>query len=144
MKGARAIVWILRFALGALLAYAGAVKLGHPADFATEIANYHLVPSLAPWLAVTLPGIELTLGLALAFAPREWLRSAALAAAGLLAVFTVAVTQVVARGINVSCGCFGGASGPVTVATVGRDLALLAAALALLLLTRAPRPSLRA
>jgi hypothetical protein len=52
-----------------------------------------------------------------------------------MAVFTVAVAQVTVRGINVSCGCFGGDSGPITIATVARDLGLLAAALALFLLS---------
>jgi putative oxidoreductase len=46
-----------------------------------------------------------------------------------LAVFTVAVTQVVVRGINVECGCFGGAAGPVTALTIARDVGLFAAAL---------------
>jgi hypothetical protein len=47
----------------------------------------------------------------------------------LLAVFTVAVTQVVLRGINIECGCFGGSSGTVTWLTVVRDVALFGAAL---------------
>jgi putative oxidoreductase len=59
---------------------------------------------------------------------------------GLLVVFTLAVTQAVVRGINVDCGCFGGAaSGPVTGWTIARDVGLLAAAAALSWLT--PRPA---
>jgi uncharacterized membrane protein YphA (DoxX/SURF4 family) len=127
----------LRVALGALFVYAGVLKLPDPTGFATEITNYRFLPELAPWLAATVPSIEIALGLTLIFAPKLWRRAAALAAGGLLAVFTIAVTQVVARGINVSCGCFGGNSGPVTLLTVGRDLALLAAAGAILWLERA-------
>jgi putative oxidoreductase len=142
MTPARPLALALRLGLGGLMAWAGLMKLRDPGEFANEIANYHLFPSLAPWLAVTLPAIEIVLGLALCAAPRAWLRAAALATAGLLAVFTVAVAQVVARGINVSCGCFGGTgSGPVTGLTIARDLVLLAAAIALLLLaSRPPRP----
>ena len=132
----RAVTWALQLALAALLGVAGALKLADPAAFAGEIANYRLLPSLAPYLAVTLPTVEIAIALALLVPAASWRRAAALAAFALLAVFTVAVTQVVVRGLNVSCGCFGGNSGPVTLATVARDLALLAAAAALLALGR--------
>jgi len=130
------IAFVLRIVLGGLLVVAGALKLGDPTAFANEITNYRFLPSLAPWLAATLPVIEIALGLLLVVAPIVWRRAAALAAAGLLAVFTVAVAQVVARGINVDCGCFGGNSGPVTALTVGRDLVLLAMAGAIMWLER--------
>jgi hypothetical protein len=53
-------------------------------------------------------------------------------------VFTAAVTSAVVRGINISCGCFGAGSSPVTLATVARDVILLAASLGLLALAQAP------
>ena len=128
------IAWILRLGLGVLFAWAGADKWRDPSSFATDIANYRLLPALAPWLAATLPAIELVLGLALIAAPASWRRGAALATAGLLAVFTAAIAQAVARGISIDCGCFGGASGPVTVWTILRDVALLGAAVGLLVM----------
>lgn len=124
----RSVLLLLRLSLGALFVYAGAMKLRDPGAFAVEIANYHLLPDLAPWLAVTLPSTEVVAGVSLCLAPGPWLRAAALLVGALSAVFTVAVAQVVARGINISCGCFGGDSGPVTLVTVGRDLAFLVAA----------------
>ena len=87
----------------------------------------------------TLPMIELLLGLALIVAPFAWRRGAALATAGLLAVFTAAIAQAVARGISIDCGCFGGAAAPVTVWTIARDVGLLAAAAGLLLLDQPRR-----
>jgi hypothetical protein len=51
---------------------------------------------------------------------------------GLMAIFTAAVTLVVARGINISCGCFGGHTGPISGLTIARDVALLAVAIALM------------
>jgi len=128
---------LLRLGLGGLFVFAGVAKLRDPSGFATEITNYHLLPSLAPWLAVSLPTAELAIGAALLVGTRPWLRAGALAAAALLAVFTVAVAQVVARGIDVSCGCFGSESGPVTIVTVFRDVALLASAAMLLYLSPA-------
>jgi putative oxidoreductase len=130
------VAFLLRIVLGGLLVAAGALKLGDPTAFANEITNYRFLPSLAPWLAATLPMVEIALGLLLVAAPIGWRRAAALATAGLMAVFTVAVTQVVVRGINVDCGCFGGGSGPVTGLTIARDLALLATAAAILWLER--------
>ncbi len=121
------VVLAARLVVGALFVVAGVLKLGDPTAFATEIANYRFFAELAPWLAVTLPPTEIVVGAALIVAPRTWRRAAALAAAGLLVMFTVAIAHVVRAGINVDCGCFGGNSGPVTAWTAVRDLALLAA-----------------
>ena len=132
--------WLLRLGLGGLFVLAGVLKLAQPTTFATEIVYYSFLPQLAPYLAATLPMIEIALGLALVAAPVPWRRAAALAMAGLLAVFTVAVVQAVARGINIDCGCFGGGSGPVSGWTIARDLALLAAAVAAVWLS-APKPA---
>src|SRR5438128_2638150 len=68
-EGAQAMIGalrlLLRFGLGGLLLFAGVAKLRDPSGFATEISNYHLLPSLAPWLAVALPTVELAIGGAL-------------------------------------------------------------------------------
>lgn len=123
--------WALRLGLGSLFVLTGALKLGDVTAFATEIHNYQLLPRLAPVLAATLPTIEIVLGAALLAGPRIWARAGALATTALLVVFTIAVASVVARGINITCGCFGEGSGPVTMLTVLRDVALVAAAAAL-------------
>lgn len=125
-------VALLRIGLGALFVVAGVLKLRDPAAFATEIANYRLLPSLAPYLATTLPAVEVVVGAALIVAPLAWRRAAALATMGLLVMFTIAVVYVVRSGINVDCGCFGGSSGPVTAWTIARDLGLLGAAAVIL------------
>jgi uncharacterized membrane protein YphA (DoxX/SURF4 family) len=141
MKARELFDWALRLGLGGLFIVAGVLKLRDPTEFAIEVTNYRLFPLLAPWLAVTLPPVEIVLGCALVFLPRDWRRASALAMAALLVAFTVAVTQAVGRGINVDCGCFGGGSGPVTWLTVARDLALLAAACAAWWLNRTPAPA---
>lgn len=117
-----------RVVVGGLFVVAGALKLGDPTAFATEIANYHFLPELAPWLAVTLPATEVVVGATLLLAPWRWRRAASLAAMGLLLMFLVAIVHVVRAGINVDCGCFGGNTGPVTAWTAARDLGLLALA----------------
>ena len=128
--------WLLRLALGAVLIAAGALKLRDPAAFATEVANYHLWPSLAPFVAAALPGLEIVVGAGVVFFPIGWRRPAALAALLLMVMFAVAVSAAYLRHINVNCGCFGTGGGPITGLTVLRDLALVAAAAALLVLDR--------
>jgi len=132
------IALVLRVGLGALFVWAGLLKLADPTQFAIEIGNYRLGEAWAPWLAVMLPYVEVALGAGVILLPLAWRRGAALALAGLLAVFTVAIAQAVGRGINVDCGCFGGRSGPVTPLTVARDVALLAAACAIVWIERSP------
>ena len=126
-----AVKWLTlaaRLVVGGLFVVAGALKLGDPTAFATEIANYRFLPAVAPWLAVTLPPVELVVGAALLVAPPKWRRAASLAVMGLLVMFLVGIVHVVRAGINVDCGCFGGNTGPVTAWTGVRDLALLASA----------------
>lgn len=122
----------LRAGLGALLVVAGALKLRDPGAFATEIANYQLLPALAPFLAAALPLTELLVGAALLLAPVAWRRPAALAAAVLCATFFLAVATAYARGINIECGCFGTGGGPITALTILRNVLLIGAAAALL------------
>lgn len=134
------LVWILRAVLGGLFVFAGAAKLRDPVAFAIEIGNYRLWPELAPYLAATLPAVEIACGLGLLLLPLKWRRSAALAVCGVMVAFTAAVASTLVRGINIDCGCFGGDSTPVTGLTVARDLALIAMAGGLLLLDRPGRP----
>lgn len=121
------VTWIARVVVAGLFLYAGLSKLGDPTAFAIEIDHYELLPALAPYLAVSLPVIEIVLGLALLALPPVWRRSAALACAGLMLAFTYAAGSALARGLNIDCGCFGGGSGPITWLTLVRDGALLGA-----------------
>lgn len=118
----------LRLVVSGLLAYAGVQKLLSPSTFVEQIANYQWLPALAPWAAVLLPPVELTAAVALWLPSREWRAAAACLAAGLFAIFTLAVTRAYWMDINVDCGCFGADSGAIGPLTVGRNVALTAAA----------------
>jgi uncharacterized membrane protein YphA (DoxX/SURF4 family) len=129
----------LGLALGALFVYASLDKIAQPADFARIVYHYRLIgpdrliPPLVPnLLAVTLPWIELLVGLLLAAG--VWRREAAGLAAGLLVVFLVAVGAALYRGIDIeNCGCFSvGAGGRgAGVLLLAEDTAMLAVALTL-------------
>jgi putative oxidoreductase len=117
-----------RIALGALFVYAAATKLPDMAGFAEDVANYRLIPARAvPVLGSATVGIELLAGLALltGFAAR----GAAVALSCILGAFAVALSQALLRGIDLKCGCFGGAE-QASWWTVARDLAMLAGTLA--------------
>ena len=122
-----AITWLARSVVAGLFIYAGATKLQDPGAFAVEIDHYELWPELAPYMAVSLPMLEILLGVALWVLPRVWRRSAALVCFVLMTAFTFAASAAVARGLDIDCGCFGSGSGPITWLTLLRDVALLAA-----------------
>jgi uncharacterized membrane protein YphA (DoxX/SURF4 family) len=123
---------LARVALGALFLWAAATKVPNMAVFAEEVANYRLFPAAAiPLLASATVGIEILAGLALVTGVAA--RGAALVAGGLLLAFIAALSQALVRGIDLRCGCFGGAEA-ASWATVARDVAMLVPAVAVVAL----------
>ena len=137
------ISWALRAGLAALFLYAGVAKLVDVHAFASDIANYRVVPSplIGPF-AAALPGVEIVCGLALLRAGTA--RAAALLATALVVVFTAAAAQALVRDINIDCDCFGSVRAPVTVATIVRDAVFLAAGVAAVVLAPANEKAPRA
>lgn len=84
---------------------AAAPKLRHPDSFLTALHGYRLFPewSLTP-LQYGVPVLEVGLGVALIL--YLW-RPAVLASALLFAGFTVVLGYAWARGLTLTCGCFG-------------------------------------
>ncbi len=122
---------VLGIIVGAVFIYAGALKIVDPVKFATDIANFHVLPW---WLGVRvafyLPWLEVICGLALIVG---WLRSGAVGILTALTVIFIAATVAAkVRGINLDCGCFGSATKNLSFAWhMVIDFALLAALLAL-------------
>ena len=103
--GDRRLVLFLRLALGVVFILAALPKLQDPAGFARSISHYHLVPEgTERMLALTLPPLELLVGLGLIFGVLD--AGAALLGFAMLVVFTAAIGVAVARGLDISCGCF--------------------------------------
>lgn len=100
------LVFVLRIALGLIFLAAGALKIGHTEEFASEIAGFQLLahPLIAP-LALLLPFLELMIGVYLVLG--LFTRFAAWFAAAEMAIFAGAIASAVMRGISTSCGCFG-------------------------------------
>lgn len=97
---------LLAIAVGALFVYAGILKVLDPAQSATDIANFRLLPhTAAVALALYLPWLEIFCGTALAF--RKFHGGALLLLTAMTLVFFFALVSAKARGLDISCGCFG-------------------------------------
>ena len=110
--------------MGAMLAIAGALKIGHVPALAASIAGFHVLPAavVAP-LSIVLPFVEVFVGLYLLIG--LFTRFAAYVATAQYALYAAAVASAVIRHIPADCGCFG----PNDTATadwphVGFDLVL--------------------
>lgn len=138
---------LVRIALGAVFVAAAAPKILRPDEFADSINNYHILPYfLINLSAIALPWVELLFGLFLIFGFR--VKAASLATTLLLLVFLAAIISAWARGINISCGCFGTGKGspPISWHEVVRDSLFLAMSLLTYLKRRAapvPAPASR-
>ena len=116
--------------IGALFIYAGAIKVADPARFFNDLQNYDLLPwrTASAALAFYLPWLEIVSGVGMAV-PR-FRAGAGVILSGLLVVFIGALAFAWARGLNISCGCFGETGeAPRYFLWIVRDLALLAAVL---------------
>jgi putative oxidoreductase len=123
-----------RWYLGGLFVWASWHKLAVPHDFAIDIATYEILPLvLVNVAAITLPWVEIVAGLMLLSGTR--IRAAALLVAAMMLAFMVALAAALARGLDMSCGCFasqGAENDPISWMTMLRDLGWLAMSLLVL------------
>jgi hypothetical protein len=100
-------VFIARLGLALLFAAAAAHKLRDLPTFRATLAGYRLLPArLVPALAPLLAGAELALAVALLLPATG--ADAAVAGAGLLALYSAAIATNLARGRrDIDCGCLG-------------------------------------
>jgi uncharacterized membrane protein YphA (DoxX/SURF4 family) len=121
------LLLIARLVLGGFFIYAAIDKIAHPADFAKIVYNYRILPGdLINVFALILPALELFCGIALVAGTYTLGASAILT--GMLAMFLVAVSAAIARGIKIDCGCFttsGDGAREVGMPLIYQDTALL-------------------
>lgn len=138
MRVATTAAWLAvpaRWYLGVLFVVAAWHKIAVPHSFAVDVATYDILPlALVNLTAITLPWIEVVAGLMLVAGVRT--RAAALLVTGMMLVFIGALVIALARGLDMSCGCFasqGAEEDPISWLTVLRDLGWLALSILLLL-----------
>lgn len=104
------IFWrVVAIIIGGLFVYAGAVKIVDPVEFARDIDNYKMLPwQIGVGLAFYLPWLEILAGLALITGVLH--RGGVFILTGLMFVFVIITIIAKARGLDISCGCFGHAS----------------------------------
>ncbi|RME23192.1 MAG: DoxX family membrane protein [Deltaproteobacteria bacterium] len=117
-----------RLYLGGVFVYASVHKIGDPGGFALDVATYDILPLWAVnFAALALPWCEMVAGLCLIAGFRA--RAAALACAFMMVVFMAALASALARGLDMSCGCFASSSAaendPISYLTMLRDSAWL-------------------
>lgn len=115
-----------RVLIAGLLFIAATPKLLDPASFALSVANYRLASPLGNYvIALWLPWLECVVALALLVGPPTARRGAWLLGIVLSGIFLVAVASAWLRGLDIACGCFGGAE-KITLRDVLLRLALQA------------------
>ena len=128
-RSGRASFHLCRLLLGAVFAWAGAVKVLDVPAFAGQVAAYQLLPYAWNYLvAATVPYVELLAGGLLLLNVR--VKPASLLLAALNVLFMVVLASVLARGLDIDCGCFGPDAGTTPLQALGRDAVLLALAVA--------------
>jgi uncharacterized membrane protein YphA (DoxX/SURF4 family) len=131
------VLWrILDLIVGGIFIYAGLTKIADPMGFANDIDNYKILPwPIIVGLAFYLPWLEIFCGLAL-ITRRLYLGGLSILTA-LISLFIIASVSAKARGIDISCGCFGHVSKDWSFSWhLALDFALLAGGIALWLAHR--------
>lgn len=97
----------LALLFGGVFAYAGVLKLRDPSVFLNDIRSFDLLPDpYAAWLALGLPWLEVFAGLAVI---TGLLRQGGLLLLNAALVgFFIAIGSAWWRGLDITCGCFGG------------------------------------
>jgi protein-disulfide isomerase len=127
---------VVRLVLGAVWIWASLSKLHNPRRFVQDVRAYDATPEwLSKGIGYGLPVLEVAIGVLLIVGIA--VRLSAIASAALFLVFLVGLVEASARGIKLSCGCFGG--GGLTDGStqytweILRDIGLLALAVLLAL-----------
>jgi putative oxidoreductase len=128
----RVVEWVLRLGLGGLFAFSGGVKVRDPETFFWDVHHFDLTPwDLSMIIAMFLPWLEIAAGLALI--TRKLYLGAIAWSAAMSTIFLGAITTAWARGLDITCGCFGRV-GPENATNYPQHLALNGAMLAVALI----------
>jgi uncharacterized membrane protein YphA (DoxX/SURF4 family) len=138
-KAAKIFVLVSRVVLGAIFVYAAYIKLRDPWQlFAMSIDSYQVLPlSMAETAARVIPWVELAAGLMLIAG--IWLRISGTVVSLLLLTFFGLMVRAYAKGMEISCGCFGPGE-VISWKTLLRDGVMVVAALAMTSLAFMNRP----
>jgi uncharacterized membrane protein YphA (DoxX/SURF4 family) len=118
----------LRLILGSVFIYASVYKVAEPAEFARSIYNYRMLPEeTINLMAIIMPWLELVCGILIIIG--AFVRGSAALIGLMLVVFIIAISSALARGLDISCGCFKVGEGGrlVGLETLIEDILMVAA-----------------
>jgi len=118
----------LRLVLGGVFIYAAVYKIAEPEDFARSIYNYRMLPEeTINLMAIIMPWLELICGIFIIIG--SFVRGSAVLIGLMLLVFIIAISSALARGLDISCGCFKVGEGGrlVGLTTLVEDILMVAA-----------------
>ena len=96
-----------RLLLGGVFLVAGGLKAFKPAEAASAVAAYKILPTqLAHIAGYALPWFEIAIGLLLIIGLS--IRMAAVVSGGVMLLFVASIISVWARGLLIDCGSYGG------------------------------------
>jgi len=125
-----AIVWAARIVVAVTFAVAAIPKIDDMLGFAEDIRAYQVFPVWSSHaIAAIVPMIELVGAAAILSGKDRWVRAGSVVLGVLTVAFIALIASVIARGIDLDCGCFGKQAEAEAVGwpTLWRDVALLAA-----------------
>ena len=97
---------LFRIIVGGIFFYAGFLKINDLQSFELSIRNYQILND--PWvgiLAMTLPPLEMILGITILI--KFLYQGALLIACMTMSVFIASLLSLLARNIDINCGCLG-------------------------------------
>jgi putative oxidoreductase len=106
MKAERLLELVVRLGLGGLFIYAGGVKLPDLQQFFLDVHHFEITPwNISIGVAMFLPWLEIVAGIALIV--RRLYLGAITVCLLMSLTFIVAISSAWARGLDLTCGCFG-------------------------------------
>ena len=103
-------IFLLRLIFGAIFVWSGIAKLKDPISFGDAVRNFKIVGDpIAPALALFIPWVELIAGFAVMIWGARRGKAGTITLLGCIVIFTIAIVSAWVRGLDISCGCFGGA-----------------------------------
>ena len=109
-----------------LFTYAGVIKMIRPDKFLADVESYRMIPYEMAWLvSLYLPPLEIVSGLSLLIPIFRKVTAGLLLL--LMGLFVIAIAVAWARGLDISCGCFGSSKMETNyVWLIFRDLLIIA------------------
>lgn len=129
---------IFSMVVSAVLLFSGIVHAAQPYYFIHTVSSYRVLPAVAAGIVgLWLPYLQIVLALCIGLGIAE--RVALWTAAVTFAAYAVAQLSVLARGMEIDCGCFGFVSTAVSPTSVAMPIVLMGACALALARVKSPR-----